>query len=240
MATATVDLISNKKIVPKEFNKIATRYDLATSLSHGYSDDLCTSVSALRLTGNERALDLCCGTGKSTRALMHALPNGKVIGLDNSEGMLEGAKRKFESEIADGKAEFVLRDAMNPNLENHSFDVVFAAYGLRNMPDYQTFLNNTYNLLKPGGQLCIHDYSLANTSWAKAYWMFLGYGFIIPFCTLLTGSSSIFTYLIKSVLKFPSPNEIESLIINAGYTEVKIVPHKSWRKPILHTFTAIK
>jgi len=236
----TTSLMENKKAVPKEFNKIAARYDFATSMSQGYTTDLEASVSALDLKGDEYALDLCCGTGKSTRALMDRLPNGRVVGLDNSEGMLLEARRKFKQEITDGKADFVLRDAMQPGMEENKFDVIFAAYGLRNMPNYQTFLDNTFNMLKPGGQLCIHDYSLADTSWSKPYWAVLGYGFIIPFCTVVTGSSGIFTYLVKSVLKFPSPTEIEKLMRNSGYRDVVATPHKSWRGPILHAFTAVK
>ena len=63
--SATI-LLTNKKIVPKEFNKIAARYDLATSMSHGYQSDLERSASFLLLKGDESVLDLCCGTGKST------------------------------------------------------------------------------------------------------------------------------------------------------------------------------
>lgn len=240
MPSTTLTLINNKKSVPKEFNKIAARYDFATSLSQGYFTDLETSVATLKLTGNERALDLCCGTGKSTQALLNGLPHGKVTGLDNSEGMLQEARKKFRAEIVQGKVDFVLEDAMNPSFEDRSFDVVFAAYGLRNMSDYTQFLHNTYRLLKPGGKVCIHDYSLANNSWSKVYWSIMGYGFIIPFCTLVTGSSGIFTYLVKSVLKFQSPAEIENLLREAGYTDIKTIAHKGWRNPILHTVTAVK
>jgi len=76
-------LIQNKKEVPSEFNRIAKRYDLATTLSQGYQKDLQTSVDRMNLIGNEYLADLCCGTGKSTIACLNNLPNGKVIGIDN-------------------------------------------------------------------------------------------------------------------------------------------------------------
>jgi len=240
MQNSTLILIENKTAVPKEFNRIAGRYDFATSMSHGYGTDLDYAVKVLELKGDEYALDLCCGTGKSTRALLKYLPNGKVVGLDNSEGMLAEAERKFNAEIQSGKAEFVLRDAMHPNLPEGSFDVIFAAYGLRNMPDYNQFLQNAFRLLKPGGKLCIHDYSLADNGWSKAYWAVLGYGFIVPFCTVVTGSSKIFTYLVKSVLTFLSPKEIEKHMLDAGFSQVGIHPHANWRSPILHAITAVK
>lgn len=238
--TAPVDLIVNKKAVPKEFNRIAARYDFATSMSQGYSIDLEASVQKLNLKGDEHVLDLCCGTGKSTLPLLKALPHGRITGLDNSEGMLEEARKKFKTEIECGKMDFVLRDAMNPEMEPESFDVVFAAYGLRNMPDYQTFLNNAFSLLKPGGKICIHDYSLADNAWSKPYWAVLGYGFIVPFCTAVTGSSKIFTYLVKSVLDFPGPKEIETLLSRAGFTQIQSHPHAGWRAPILHAIVAQK
>lgn len=240
MQTGTISLIENKREVPKEFNKIAARYDLATSMSQGYSSDLAYSVSLLSLKGNEKVLDLCCGTGKSTEALLKSLRNGKVIGLDNSEGMLQEARRKFVGELSRGQVSFTLQDAMNPAFPDESFDVIFAAYGLRNMPDYGLFLQNTYRLLKPGGKLCIHDYSLADNAWAKPYWAVLGYGFIVPFCTVVTGSSGIFTYLVNSVLHFPSPRQIEALMQEAAYKDVKAYAHRSWRSPILHSFIATK
>ena len=233
-------LIENKTAVPQAFNKIASRYDLATSMSQGYAADLDASVAGLRLRGDEYALDLCCGTGKSTRALLDRLPRGRVLGLDNSEGMLHEARRKFADEVKAGRAGFILRDAMDPGLAEGQFDIVFAAYGLRNMPDYPRFLANTHRLLKPGGQLCIHDYSLADTAWSKPYWTVLGYGFIVPFCTVMTGSSRIFTYLVQSVLAFPSPKSSERLRSDAGYGSVGSRPHKGWRGPILHTFTGVK
>ncbi|MFI5238110.1 MAG: class I SAM-dependent methyltransferase, partial [Ignavibacteriales bacterium] len=89
MNASTPDtLIQNKKEVPSEFDKIAKRYDLATFLSQGYQKDLQTSVDRLNLKGDEYLADLCCGTGKSTIACLNNLPDGRVIGIDNSEGML--------------------------------------------------------------------------------------------------------------------------------------------------------
>ena len=86
--TTPESLIQNKKEVPSEFNRIAKRYDLATFLSQGYQKDLQTSVDRMNLKGDEFLADLCCGTGKSTIACLNNLTNGKVIGIDNSEGML--------------------------------------------------------------------------------------------------------------------------------------------------------
>lgn len=234
------NLIENKVLVPKEFNNVASKYDFATYLSQGYQEDLDNSAKWLQLKGNEKLLDLCCGTGKSTAACAPFITTGHITGIDNSEGMLEVANKKFAKEIAAGKMTFDLQDAMNLNFPAESFDAIFMAYGLRNMPDYDKCLVQLHKLLKPGGKICIHDYSLANKSWAKAYWGVLSYGFIVPFCTILSGSYKIYTYLAKSVLTFLTPPEVKDKMTQAGFKNIQAKPHKSWRAPILHAFIAEK
>ncbi len=234
------NLIENKAQVPKEFNKVSAMYDFATYLSQGYQEDLDNSASWLMLKGDERVLDVCCGTGKSTAACLKHITTGSIIGVDNSEGMLKEANKKFASEIAAGKVNFELQDAMHLDFEAESFDAIFMAYGLRNMPDYEKSLELLYKLLKPGGRLCIHDYSLANKGWAKAYWGVLSYGFIVPFCSILSRSTKIYTYLAKSVLTFLTPPEVEAKMKNAGFQNIQVKPHKSWRSPILHAFIGEK
>ena len=233
-------LFENKKIVPKEFNKVAGKYDFATAMSQGYQEDLNRSGNLLQLKGDELIIDLCCGTGKSTLSFLPKITTGKVICIDNSEGMLEVAKEKFAKEISTGKVVISLQDAMNLNITPNSVDAIFMAYGLRNMPDYEQCIANLYSILKPGGQMVIHDYSLSEAWYAKPLWAILGYGFIVPFCTVVSGSANIYTYLIKSVLKFLNPRQIKSLLENNGFENVTIHNHPSWRSLFFHSFRAVK
>ena len=238
--TTTEILFDNKQIVPKEFNKVANKYDFATSMSQGYQEDLNRSGQLLQLKGDELVLDLCCGTGKSTLSFLDKITTGKVICVDNSEGMLAVATQKFSNQIQQGKVEISLQDAMHLNFEPNSVDAIFMAYGLRNMPDYEKCIENLHRILKPGGQLVIHDYSLDDAWYVKPLWSILGYGFIVPFCTVVSGSSTIYTYLIKSVSNFLSPKQITNLLATKGFKEVTIHQHPSWRKLFFHSFRAIK
>ena len=240
MSESTPDsLIHNKKEVPSEFNKIAKRYDLATFLSQGYQKDLETSVDRMNLNGNEYLADLCCGTGKSTIACLNNLPNGKVIGIDNSEGMLETAREKLTPKFGD-KVTFTQQDVMNLDLKDNSLDAIFMAYGIRNMPDFEKCVRNLHRILKPGGKICFHEYAISKSFSTKLYWKFLGYVLIIPFAGLTTGSTKIFRYLIKSVETFFSPDEFTALLKITGFENVTHKPLGSWRRPVLHTFIAQK
>lgn len=233
-------LIQNKKEVPSEFNRIAKRYDLATFLSQGYQKDLQTSVDRMNLNGNEFLADLCCGTGKSTIACLNNLPNGEVMGIDNSEGMLQTAREKLYAKFGKERVGFVQQDVMNLELEENSLDAIFMAYGIRNMPDFELCVKNLYRILKPGGKICFHEYSINKSLTSKLYWKLLGYFLIIPFAGLTTGSTKIFRYLIKSVENFLSPDELINLLQKAGFQNITHSPLGSWRKPILHTFIAQK
>ena len=241
MTARTADaLIQNKKEVPAAFNRIAKRYDLATFLSQGYQQDLQTSVDRMELKGNELLADLCCGTGKSTVACLNNLPDGTVIGVDNSEGMLQAARKKLAAHCKKAKVRFLQQDVMNLTMNGISPDAIFMAYGIRNMPDVERCIKNLYSILKPGGKICFHEYAISKSFVSKLYWKCLGYLFIIPFAGLATGSTTMFRYLIKSVESFPSPEEFAGLLRKAGFENIIHSPLGSWRKPILHTFLAHK
>lgn len=230
----------DKKDVPAAFNRIARRYDLATCLSQGYQQDLQASVDRMKLKGKELVADLCCGTGKSTIACLNNLPEGTVIGIDNSEGMLRVAREKLSAQVENAKVRFVKQDIMNLTAEDAPFDAIFMAYGIRNMPDAARCIKNLHRLLKPGGTICFHEYAINKSFFSRLYWRCIGYGFIIPFAGLLTGSTAIFRYLISSVERFLSPEEFVALLREEGFEDATHAPLGGWRKPILHTFLAHK
>jgi ubiquinone/menaquinone biosynthesis C-methylase UbiE len=129
---------------------------------------------------------------------------------------------------------------MNLDMADNSIDAIFMAYGIRNMPNYEACIKNLYRMLKPGGIIGFHEYSLPKKFFNHLYWRILGYGIIIPFSALITGNLTIFKYLVKSVLAFPSPSQFREMIAGAGFKDVSVYPQKSWRKFILHTFIAKK
>ena len=171
---------------------------------------------------------------------MNRLNSGKVIGIDNSEEMLNVAKQKYSGCYEKNRLEFIKQDVMNINYDDESVDAIIMAYGIRNMPDYKVCIENLFRLLKPGGKIAFHEYSLKNNFLAHTYWMFLGHGVVIPISAIISRSTTIYKYLVKSVREFPSPDDFLVLLKNAGFINVKRRPMPSWRKPILHTFLAQK
>jgi demethylmenaquinone methyltransferase/2-methoxy-6-polyprenyl-1,4-benzoquinol methylase len=99
-----------------------------------------------------RSLDVACGTGFLTRYL-----RGDVVGLDQSEAMLEEARR------AAPKATFVRGDALDLPFPDRSFDRVFTAhfYGHLEPDDAALFLGEARRVAR---ELVVVDASRAHAT----------------------------------------------------------------------------
>lgn len=106
-------------------------------------------ISELRLSGNERILDLGCGDGSLTRKLADCVPQGRVVGIDASWGMIETAK-KLEPEKEN--LFFRLMDIECLNFE-YQFDLIFSNATLQWVKDHKRMLQRVYMRLRPGGVL---------------------------------------------------------------------------------------
>jgi len=51
-------------------------------------------ISELDLQGTERILDLGCGDGALSAQIADLVPDGEVVGIDASHGMIEAARSK--------------------------------------------------------------------------------------------------------------------------------------------------
>ena len=223
-----------KHTVPRQFDRIARGYDLLSALQPGYAAHL--DQSARRLPAGEpfEILDLCCGTGLSTLALRRSHPRASLTGLDASTGMLERAASKRELQ----DVRWLQGDAMDPAAAGASgpFDAIFMAYGIRNVPDPDRCLQRLWNLLRPGGSLCLHEFSLSGSLWSRSVWQLVTLGIVIPLGTLVTGSSSIFRYLRRSVMTFDRVPQLQARLRAAGFADVQVEPVDGWQRGIVHSF----
>jgi ubiquinone/menaquinone biosynthesis C-methylase UbiE len=244
-------LTTRKREVPSDFNIVAGTYDTLVTRNPGYLDHLGVSASRLDLPNEGeglRLLDLCCGTGLSTEALLKAFPKATIVGLDASSGMLDLARTKPATKAAGVR--FVLGDAMDPraalNAElgtepdgsDAKFDGVLMAYGIRNMPDPDACLAVLHSILKPGAPICFHEYSVADSPRAKGTWTTVAWGIIIPSGLITSRHTRIYRYLWRSVMDFDGKRAFEDRVRSAGFVSVHTEPMDGWQKDIVHSFLA--
>jgi ubiquinone/menaquinone biosynthesis methyltransferase len=228
--------LTEKARVPGEFDRVAARYDLLTALNPGYTKHLGWSARRLALASDARILDLCCGTGLSTAALVSAYPHATIDGVDASDGMLAVARRKNLGP----RVQFSLGNAMDLAGSGVSgpYDGVLMAYGIRNMPDPDLALRGIREVLRPGGAICFHEYSVADSLRSRALWRAVANAIIVPSGRLFSGSADIYRYLRQSVLDFDGVTAFERRLRAAGFTDVRTEPMDGWQLGIVHSFLA--
>jgi ubiquinone/menaquinone biosynthesis C-methylase UbiE len=219
------------------FDHASRTYDRLTGLNPGYRADLLRSARRLRLPGDGAGLhllDLGCGTGASTRALLRAAPRARITAVDASAGML---RRALAKPWPDSVGFLHLSAEELATAGEGPFDAVFAAYLFRNVSDPDAVLATVRTLLRPGGRLAVHEYSLGGSPAHRALWTAVCQGVIIPAGTL-TGDRALYRHLWHSVLDFDTAADFTGRLTRAGFTGARALPLAGWQTGITHTFVA--
>jgi len=110
-------------------------------------------LGELQFTGNETILDLGCGDGVITDQLAGMVPDGEVLGIDASEGMIKTALQGKKHE----NVAFELKDINELDYSN-TFDSIFSNATLHWILDHRKLLKNTFRALKSGGTITSLDF----------------------------------------------------------------------------------
>ena len=110
-------------------------------------------VAALRLTGDETVLDMGCGTGRDTAALLDRLPSGRVYAVDGSQQMLDGLRQRLAGRL--DRVEVIHADLRRPLELPTPVDAVMSVATIHWIDDHARLFANLSKVLRPGGQLVI-------------------------------------------------------------------------------------
>lgn len=232
--------------VTGEFDAAAGTYDGLVGASPGYHEQLRLSALRMQLPGGGaglRLLDVGCGTGASTAALLAAAPEATIIGVDASAGMLEQARAKsWPSTVSFVHAPAEALAGTGMVLDEAGvqgpFDGILAAYLVRNLADPDPVLRTLRDLLRPGAPLAVHDYSLSGSLGSQALWTAVCWGVIIPLARVRSGRTALYRYLWRSVLRFDRSDAFVARLHRVGFTHVRADPVPGWERTIVHTFVA--
>lgn len=204
--------------IRRAFDTIAPGYDrLNRFLSLGL--DLSwrkRALRAVRLPQNANILDVATGTGDFALEVARRFPDAEITGVDLSEAMLEHARRKFAEAGCAPRIRLVAGDIRETALPPASFDLVTAAFGVRNFADLAAGIRKMAALLKPGGQLLILELSRPRPRLAAIPYTFY-LRFWMPFLgRVLTGHAAEYRYLPASIAAVPQGAAMLRLLAEAG------------------------
>jgi demethylmenaquinone methyltransferase/2-methoxy-6-polyprenyl-1,4-benzoquinol methylase len=203
------------------FDRISGVYDLMNSamsagLHHQWRG---RAVDRAEVGPGSDALDVACGTGDLALELRRRIgADGRVVGSDFSERMLELARRKSGEE---GLAvEFGWADALDLPYGDASFDAVTIGFGARNLADVDKGIAEMTRVLRPGGRLVILEITRPTREPLASFYG-LWFDRLVPVLGSLAGDADAYSYLPESVRSFPEPRELAAKMDAAGLTGIR-------------------
>ncbi len=218
--------------VREMFDSIAPKYDLLNHLLSANIDRLWWWRAARVFRGilrqpEARILDLCCGTGDMTLALLkhRPAPSCPVVAADFAPQMLVRAERKFASRNASAAQAVTLEaDALRLPIADTSLDLVTSAFGFRNLANYDAGLAEIHRVLRSGGEIGILDFSEPDGLVGKLYAFYFRH--VLPAIgSRISGVSGPYSYLPSSVERFPAPPLMLQKMAQAGFRNATWTPY---------------
>ena len=208
------------------FGEIAPNYDRMNHLLSMNVDRYWRWRTVRKLAPNttDPILDVCTGTGDLAFSFQK-YTDGKVpvIGSDFCYEMLEIGRDKsdrFEQPVT-----FIEADAQELPFESDRFQVVSAAFGLRNVADTDQGLREMTRVCKPGGQVAILEFSVPRYQPIKGLygWYFKN---VLPKIgqMLARNDADAYKYLPDSVGEFPCYGALTERMLAAGLSKANFYP----------------
>ena len=204
------------------FNKISYRYDfLNTLLSLGlhklWKRKL---VDLLKPQDGEAWADLCCGTGDMAFLICNKVrPNGSITGIDSAKEILNIAKKK--SYICKNKfIKWEIMDVLEIDQLDNSFDGICMSYGLRNLENVEAGIKKVFNLLSNRGRAGFLDFHHSKKNTLPNILQTLYLRLIVVPISKLFNLSSEYSYIERSISKFPKRDELVKIAKDVGFQKI--------------------
>lgn len=210
------------------FGRIARRYDLANFVLCAGIDTRWRKklVASVRKSRAREVLDLATGSGDVAFALARGLElDARIIGIDFCQPMLDQAEAKKQKLGADlySNVTFAQGDCLALPFRDGAFDVVTISFGLRNLADRARGLREMHRVLRPGGRLCILEFSQP-ARWFRPFYYFYLRRVLPKVAGLLTGDREAYVYLNETIGAFPDRAALAGEIRAAGFDTVEAEP----------------
>jgi len=201
------------------FESIAFSYDFQNSfLSLG--QDISwrrTLARSVQVPQGGILLDLATGTAELAMEICIHHPGLRVAGLDFSPRMLAIGQRKVRARALGGRVDLNLGDARRLPFKTDSFDCATMAFGIRNIEEQHDVLKEIWRVLKKGGQLWIMEFDCPDRPVLGRLYRFYLDHIMPPIGNWLSRTDYAYTYLARSVHRFPAEKDFLQEIAAAGF-----------------------
>ena len=169
-----------RRVTRELFDHAAAGYDEAERIT-GFGTGSRYRREVLQRNGlvaGMHLLDVAAGTGLVTVAGLELVgPQGRVLALDPSPGMLAELRKKVDVETIEGYAEAI-------PLPDAHVDFISMGYALRHVGDLDRAFSEYLRVLRPGGRVCLMEISRPQNRLGQ--WLLAAYlGSVVPLLSRL-------------------------------------------------------
>ena len=212
----------NSKKVKKIFNKISSKYDFLNNLLSFGLHNLWKKnlINLLKPMDGENWADLCCGTGDLAFLIYKKVsPNGRVMGIDNAEEILNIARNKSKR-INKNLICWKKKDIFRID-ESQKFDGICMSYGLRNLENVENGIKKVFSLLKENGRAGFLDFNHPRENSFSHIFQKIYLRLVVVPISRCFNLGDEYEYIEKSIKVFPDGNKLISISRAIGFKEVK-------------------
>ncbi len=203
------------------FDHIAPTYD---TLNHRLSWNIDKywrrkAIDRLRPYHPQRILDVATGTGDFAIEAARVLRPQVLLGTDISEGMMQVGRRKVAGLGLEGVISFQREDCLDLSFADESFDVVTAAFGIRNFQNLELGLLEMCRVLRKGGHLCVIELTTPVRFPMRQLFSLYSHTVLPLYGRLVSKDTKAYSYLTQTIEAFPQGEEMEEILCQSGFSE---------------------
>jgi len=212
--------------VAEVFDSVASKYNIMNDVMSFGMHRLWKKFT-LELCGlreGHKVLDLAGGTGDlALKQAKMVGESGHIILADINGPMLrEGRDRVLNQ----GLVKQISTSQCNAEIlpfEDNSFDCITIAFGLRNVTDKAKALRSMRRVLKPGGRLCVLEFSRPLHEPLEKIYDFYSFKILPKMGEIIAKDRDSYQYLAESIRMHPDQQALKDMMINeANFDEVEI------------------
>lgn len=181
-------------------------------LSPGGPEEVARAVAGVDLAGRT-VIDIGCGSGGATIALVSEHGAGRVIGIDVEEPVCRHARRRVERLGLADRIEIRLVAPGPLPFDDAAADIVFSKDSIVHIADKEALAADVFRVLRPGGWFVASDWLIAHDG---------------------EPSPAMAAYLAAEALDFgmASPQRYRTALAAAGFVDIALTNRNRWYRGV--------
>jgi len=219
-----VDEDKKQSLVGNVFKNVAANYDVmndAMSLGVHRAWKWFT-IAQSGVKPGQKVLDLAAGSADlSIKFAEKVGEEGQVFVTDINAAMLEQGRKRMADAGHAGNIEFCLVNAEKLPFPDNYFDCISISFGLRNVTHKDAALAEMQRCIKPGGRVLVLEFSQPTNDTFRRIYDAYSFNVIPKLGELISNDRDSYQYLVESIRKHPSQEQLKLMMEEAGFDRVR-------------------